>query len=60
MGKRAGTPTAEYLCQNGGEPGSPSNAYRPIPNNTTVDGDLDFHIHGEGRLRRPGECACAL
>jgi len=45
IGKRAGTPAAEYLRWNGGEPGSPSSAYHQVPDNVAYDDDLDFHVH---------------
>jgi hypothetical protein len=45
MGKRAGTPGAEYAHWDGGKPGSPSSAYHPMFDNATFDRDLDFHIH---------------
>lgn len=44
IGKRAGTPAAEYLRWHG-EPGSPSSAYHPMTDNAAIDDDVDFHIH---------------
>ena len=45
IGKRAGTPAAEYLRWNGGEPASPSTPYHQMPDNAAYDDDLDFHVH---------------
>ena len=45
IGKRAGTPAAEYLRWHGGEPGSPGSAYHLMPDNAAIDDNVDFHIH---------------
>jgi len=44
IGKRAGTPAAEYLRWNG-EPGSPSSAYHQVLDKMGYDEDLDFQVH---------------
>ena len=46
VGKRSGTPAAEYLRWNGPEsPYSPSKSFEHAPSGD----DLDFELHGEGR-----------
>lgn len=46
MGKRSGTPAAEYLRWNGPDgPYSPTREFEHIP--AQEDGDLDFELHGD-------------
>lgn len=44
MGKRSGTPAAEYLRWSTLDPGSPSKSFEHIPAN---DGELDFELHDD-------------
>jgi hypothetical protein len=47
IGKRSGTPAAEYLCWNGPEiPYSPTKSFVDVPG--LGEEDLDFELHGEG------------
>lgn len=48
VGKRSGTPAAEYLRWNGPEsPYSPTKSFEHVPAAPDED-DLDFELHGEG------------
>ncbi|KAG7095356.1 hypothetical protein E1B28_006115 [Marasmius oreades] len=48
IGRRAGTPAAEYLRWNGPEsPLSPSKSFVDVPANEYGDGNLDFELHGD-------------
>jgi len=49
LGKRSGTPAAEYLRWNGPEsPYSPTKSFEHVPPRPEED-DLDFELHGEAR-----------
>jgi hypothetical protein len=49
LGKRSGTPAAEYLRWNGPEsPYSPTKSFEHVPAGPD-EGDLDFELHGEAR-----------
>jgi hypothetical protein len=49
IGKRSGTPAAEYLRWNGPEsPYSPTKSFELVPPRPDED-DLDFEVHGGGR-----------
>ncbi|KAF9269698.1 hypothetical protein L218DRAFT_890468 [Marasmius fiardii PR-910] len=48
IGRRAGTPAAEYLRWNGPEsPLSPSKSFVDVPANDDEDENLDFELHGD-------------
>ncbi|KAE9407873.1 hypothetical protein BT96DRAFT_1013781 [Gymnopus androsaceus JB14] len=48
IGRRAGTPAAEYLRWNGPEsPYSPSKSFVDVPGHDDDDEDLEFELHGD-------------
>ena len=50
VGKRSGTPAAEYLRWAAPEsPYSPSRSFEQVGNNSQEDAELDFELHGESK-----------